>query len=45
VPLGHFYKILVIKCYTQMLRVIFVPKTQEVQIKIKRYVSRLSTLF
>jgi hypothetical protein len=35
VPLGHFYKILVIKCSTQMLWVIFVPKTQEVQIKIK----------
>jgi hypothetical protein len=27
VPLGHFYKILVIKCSTQMLWVIFVPKT------------------
>jgi hypothetical protein len=27
VPLGHFYKILVIKCSTQMLLVIFVPKT------------------
>ena len=27
VPLGHFYKILVIKCSTQILWVIFVPKT------------------
>ena len=27
VPLGHFYKILVIKCSTQMLWVIFVSKT------------------
>jgi hypothetical protein len=27
VPLGHFYKILVIKCSTQMLWEIFVPKT------------------
>jgi hypothetical protein len=35
VPLGHFYKILVIKCSTQMLWVILMPKTQEVQIKIK----------